>query len=193
MNMTEFILYWGCKQIIQMVCDGTVVQILVNNFILTKFCIPAKTCNPRIKARNSKLMPVEGRQLVMTTWTPKVSPLLCLQVCSMLVSGEYSSCGEYEFFNQTSNSCQACPQCQPGQEPHMVRPTCTLTRASFRAKWKSLALFSLRVWKERSEKMVISSYLLTVHNTCTHSYRRRAPTCKATVAWQSVAVPDLSI
>uniref|UniRef100_A0A3B3TNR6 Ectodysplasin A receptor n=1 Tax=Poecilia latipinna TaxID=48699 RepID=A0A3B3TNR6_9TELE len=32
---------------------------------------------------------------------------------------EYSSCGEYEFFNQTSNSCQACPQCQPGQEPHM--------------------------------------------------------------------------
>lgn len=55
--------------------------------------------------------------------------LLCLQVSSMLVSGEYSSCGEYEFFNQTSNSCQACPQCQPGQEPHMVRPTCTLTRA----------------------------------------------------------------
>uniref|UniRef100_H2SET4 Ectodysplasin A receptor n=1 Tax=Takifugu rubripes TaxID=31033 RepID=H2SET4_TAKRU len=46
--------------------------------------------------------------------------LLCLQVCWMLVNGEYSSCGEYEFFNQTSNSCQACPQCQPGQEPHMT-------------------------------------------------------------------------
>ncbi|KAF7666779.1 hypothetical protein LDENG_00090900 [Lucifuga dentata] len=39
----------------------------------------------------------------------------------MLSAGaEYSSCGEYEFFNQTSNSCQACPQCQPGQEPHMI-------------------------------------------------------------------------
>lgn len=46
---------------------------------------------------------------------------LCLQVCCVLASAEYSSCGEYEFFNQTSNSCQACPQCQPGQEPHMVR------------------------------------------------------------------------
>ncbi|KAJ0005877.1 hypothetical protein NQD34_015771 [Periophthalmus magnuspinnatus] len=38
----------------------------------------------------------------------------------MFASAEYSSCGEYEFFNQTSNSCQACPQCQPGQEPHMT-------------------------------------------------------------------------
>uniref|UniRef100_A0A3B5Q4B8 Ectodysplasin A receptor n=1 Tax=Xiphophorus maculatus TaxID=8083 RepID=A0A3B5Q4B8_XIPMA len=41
------------------------------------------------------------------------------QVSRLFVSAEYSSCGEYEFFNQTSNSCQACPQCQPGQEPHM--------------------------------------------------------------------------
>uniref|UniRef100_A0A3Q3JJU2 Tumor necrosis factor receptor superfamily member EDAR death domain-containing protein n=1 Tax=Monopterus albus TaxID=43700 RepID=A0A3Q3JJU2_MONAL len=41
-------------------------------------------------------------------------------VCCMFASAEYSSCGEYEFFNQTSNSCQACPQCQPGQEPHMI-------------------------------------------------------------------------
>uniref|UniRef100_A0A3B3V5T4 Ectodysplasin A receptor n=1 Tax=Poecilia latipinna TaxID=48699 RepID=A0A3B3V5T4_9TELE len=39
--------------------------------------------------------------------------------CSSILFAEYSSCGEYEFFNQTSNSCQACPQCQPGQEPHM--------------------------------------------------------------------------
>lgn len=44
-----------------------------------------------------------------------------LQVCCMFASAEYSTCGEYEFLNQTSNSCQACPQCQPGQEPHMVR------------------------------------------------------------------------
>ncbi|XP_017164779.1 tumor necrosis factor receptor superfamily member EDAR [Poecilia reticulata] len=41
------------------------------------------------------------------------------KVSRLFVSAEYSSCGEYEFFNQTSNSCQACPQCQPGQEPHM--------------------------------------------------------------------------
>ncbi|XP_055010096.1 tumor necrosis factor receptor superfamily member EDAR [Boleophthalmus pectinirostris] len=46
--------------------------------------------------------------------------LSSLLVCCMFASAEYSSCGEYEFFNQTSNSCQACPQCQPGQEPHMT-------------------------------------------------------------------------
>uniref|UniRef100_A0A7N6BXN5 Tumor necrosis factor receptor superfamily member EDAR death domain-containing protein n=1 Tax=Anabas testudineus TaxID=64144 RepID=A0A7N6BXN5_ANATE len=45
---------------------------------------------------------------------------LSSQLCCMFASAEYSSCGEYEFFNQTSNSCQACPQCQPGQEPHMT-------------------------------------------------------------------------
>uniref|UniRef100_A0A3Q4GBL3 Ectodysplasin A receptor n=1 Tax=Neolamprologus brichardi TaxID=32507 RepID=A0A3Q4GBL3_NEOBR len=28
--------------------------------------------------------------------------------------------GLNEFFNQTSNSCQACPQCQPGHEPYMT-------------------------------------------------------------------------
>uniref|UniRef100_A0A8C7NYM1 Tumor necrosis factor receptor superfamily member EDAR death domain-containing protein n=1 Tax=Oncorhynchus mykiss TaxID=8022 RepID=A0A8C7NYM1_ONCMY len=32
---------------------------------------------------------------------------------------EYSSCGEFEFYNQTLSSCQPCPPCQPGQEPHM--------------------------------------------------------------------------
>ncbi|XP_026152318.1 tumor necrosis factor receptor superfamily member EDAR [Mastacembelus armatus] len=46
--------------------------------------------------------------------------LSSLLVCCMFASAEYSSCGEYEFFNQTSNSCQACPQCQPGQEPYMT-------------------------------------------------------------------------
>ncbi|XP_060910160.1 tumor necrosis factor receptor superfamily member EDAR [Labrus mixtus] len=46
--------------------------------------------------------------------------LSSLLVCCMFASAEYSSCGEYEFFNQTSNSCKACPQCQPGQEPHMT-------------------------------------------------------------------------
>ncbi|XP_056244571.1 tumor necrosis factor receptor superfamily member EDAR isoform X2 [Seriola aureovittata] len=46
--------------------------------------------------------------------------LSSLLVCCMFASAEYSSCGENEFFNQTSNSCQACPQCQPGQEPHMI-------------------------------------------------------------------------
>ncbi|KAM7407636.1 hypothetical protein PAMA_003391 [Pampus argenteus] len=46
--------------------------------------------------------------------------LSSLLVCCMFASAEYCSCGEYEFLNQTSNSCQACPQCQPGQEPHMT-------------------------------------------------------------------------
>uniref|UniRef100_A0A8C9SIB4 Tumor necrosis factor receptor superfamily member EDAR n=1 Tax=Scleropages formosus TaxID=113540 RepID=A0A8C9SIB4_SCLFO len=45
--------------------------------------------------------------------------------CSQLVSAlpllgaEYSSCGENKFYNQTTGTCQACPQCQPGQEPYM--------------------------------------------------------------------------
>ncbi|MEQ2270588.1 hypothetical protein XENORESO_002555 [Xenotaenia resolanae] len=46
--------------------------------------------------------------------------LSLILVSHLFVRAEYSSCGEYEFFNQTSNSCQACPQCQPGQEPHMT-------------------------------------------------------------------------
>ena len=71
--------------------------------------------------------------------------LPCLQVCCVLVKGEYSSCGEYEFFNQTSNSCQACPQCQPGQEPHMVRPTCS---ASFHSKFKSPQLVPVEMEPE---------------------------------------------
>ncbi|XP_037542829.1 tumor necrosis factor receptor superfamily member EDAR [Nematolebias whitei] len=49
----------------------------------------------------------------------KFAFLSLLLVCCVFAGAEYSSCGEYEFFNQTSNSCQACPQCQPGQEPHM--------------------------------------------------------------------------
>ncbi|KAM4609331.1 tumor necrosis factor receptor superfamily member EDAR [Polymixia lowei] len=50
------------------------------------------------------------------------SLLLSLMLVSWTLSAraEYSSCGEFEFFNLTSNSCQACPQCQPGQEPHMT-------------------------------------------------------------------------
>ncbi|XP_051937635.1 tumor necrosis factor receptor superfamily member EDAR isoform X2 [Hippocampus zosterae] len=50
--------------------------------------------------------------------TPKSIFVSSILVCCMLASAECSSCGEYEFLNQTSNSCQACPQCQPGQEPH---------------------------------------------------------------------------
>uniref|UniRef100_A0A8C9TD29 Tumor necrosis factor receptor superfamily member EDAR n=1 Tax=Scleropages formosus TaxID=113540 RepID=A0A8C9TD29_SCLFO len=29
------------------------------------------------------------------------------------------TCGENKFYNQTTGTCQACPQCQPGQEPYM--------------------------------------------------------------------------
>ncbi|XP_057707439.1 tumor necrosis factor receptor superfamily member EDAR isoform X2 [Corythoichthys intestinalis] len=46
--------------------------------------------------------------------------LSSILVCCMFASAEYSSCGEYEFLNPSNNSCQACPQCQPGQEPHMT-------------------------------------------------------------------------
>uniref|UniRef100_A0AAY4DYN7 Tumor necrosis factor receptor superfamily member EDAR n=1 Tax=Denticeps clupeoides TaxID=299321 RepID=A0AAY4DYN7_9TELE len=36
-----------------------------------------------------------------------------------LLSAEYAICRENEFHNKTSSTCQACPPCQPGQEPHM--------------------------------------------------------------------------
>ncbi|XP_051566632.1 tumor necrosis factor receptor superfamily member EDAR isoform X1 [Myxocyprinus asiaticus] len=49
------------------------------------------------------------------------SRVLCFLLVSSMccVSAEYSNCGENEFYNHTSNSCQPCPQCQPGQEPYM--------------------------------------------------------------------------
>ncbi|XP_051999113.1 tumor necrosis factor receptor superfamily member EDAR [Xyrauchen texanus] len=49
------------------------------------------------------------------------SCVLCFLLVSSMcfVSAEYFSCGENEFSNHTSNSCQPCPQCQPGQEPYM--------------------------------------------------------------------------
>ncbi|XP_031662007.1 tumor necrosis factor receptor superfamily member EDAR isoform X1 [Oncorhynchus kisutch] len=51
----------------------------------------------------------------------KESLFLCLLLvsCPPFLRSEYSSCGEFEFYNQTLSSCQPCPQCQPGQEPHM--------------------------------------------------------------------------
>uniref|UniRef100_A0A3B3Q9P3 Tumor necrosis factor receptor superfamily member EDAR n=1 Tax=Paramormyrops kingsleyae TaxID=1676925 RepID=A0A3B3Q9P3_9TELE len=36
-----------------------------------------------------------------------------------VLRAEYSTCGENEYYNQTRSSCQACPECQPGQEPYM--------------------------------------------------------------------------
>ncbi|KAL0963658.1 hypothetical protein UPYG_G00309190 [Umbra pygmaea] len=45
--------------------------------------------------------------------------LFLLMIFCPSVRAEDSSCGEFEFFNQTLSTCQACPPCQPGQEPHM--------------------------------------------------------------------------
>lgn len=44
---------------------------------------------------------------------------LLLVSCVPTLTAEHAGCEEFEFYNQTSNSCQACPQCQPGQEPYM--------------------------------------------------------------------------
>ncbi|XP_071197407.1 tumor necrosis factor receptor superfamily member EDAR-like isoform X3 [Salvelinus alpinus] len=51
----------------------------------------------------------------------KESLFLCLLLvsCPPSLRSEYSSCGEFEFYNQTLSSCQPCPPCQPGREPHM--------------------------------------------------------------------------
>uniref|UniRef100_A0A4W5JEQ1 Ectodysplasin A receptor n=1 Tax=Hucho hucho TaxID=62062 RepID=A0A4W5JEQ1_9TELE len=43
----------------------------------------------------------------------------CIFLSSTVLKSEYSSCGEFEFYNQTFSSCRPCPPCQPGQEPHM--------------------------------------------------------------------------
>ncbi|XP_039599476.1 tumor necrosis factor receptor superfamily member EDAR isoform X1 [Polypterus senegalus] len=37
-----------------------------------------------------------------------------------LVKAEYSSCGENEYYNQTTGSCHICPQCQVGEEPYLT-------------------------------------------------------------------------
>lgn len=35
---------------------------------------------------------------------------------------EEASCGENEFYNQTTGLCHECPQCAPGEEPYLVSP-----------------------------------------------------------------------
>lgn len=113
---------------------------------------------------------------------------MCHQVCCMLVDGEYSSCGEYEFLNQTSNSCQACPQCQPGQEPHMVRPTCTLARCACILFGPSLCN-CLIVWEE-----IWGKWLCPTHFKCTHAPLQIKSVAMETNSYlPSVAVRDLSV
>nr|XP_031547807.1 tumor necrosis factor receptor superfamily member EDAR isoform X2 [Vicugna pacos] len=49
-----------------------------------------------------------------TAWLPV---LLASLTCS--AGAEYSSCGENEFYNQTTGLCHACPQCGLGEEPYL--------------------------------------------------------------------------
>ncbi|XP_074210788.1 tumor necrosis factor receptor superfamily member EDAR isoform X2 [Camelus bactrianus] len=49
-----------------------------------------------------------------TAWLPV---LLASLTCS--AGAEYSSCGENEFYNQTTGLCHSCPQCGPGEEPYL--------------------------------------------------------------------------
>ncbi|KAM5228278.1 tumor necrosis factor receptor superfamily member EDAR [Ctenodactylus gundi] len=50
-------------------------------------------------------------------WTPWLPVLLVSLLCSAWA--EYSSCGENEYYNQTTGLCQLCPPCGPGEEPYM--------------------------------------------------------------------------
>lgn len=50
------------------------------------------------------------------------TPLLCQVSLMCPARAEYSSCGENEYYNQTTGLCQECPQCGPGEEPYLVRP-----------------------------------------------------------------------
>ncbi|XP_036113042.1 tumor necrosis factor receptor superfamily member EDAR [Molossus molossus] len=48
-------------------------------------------------------------------------PWLPILVVSLMCSSraEHSSCGENEYYNQTTGLCHECPQCGPGEEPHL--------------------------------------------------------------------------
>ncbi|KAK2508827.1 hypothetical protein MC885_016142 [Smutsia gigantea] len=59
-----------------------------------------------------RMAPVGGRR--QTPWLPVlVVSLMCP------ARAEYSSCGENEYYNQTTGLCQECPQCGPGEEPYL--------------------------------------------------------------------------
>ncbi|XP_057352845.1 tumor necrosis factor receptor superfamily member EDAR isoform X2 [Manis pentadactyla] len=49
------------------------------------------------------------------------TPWLPVLVVSLMcpARAEYSSCGENEYYNQTTGLCQECPQCGPGEEPYL--------------------------------------------------------------------------
>ncbi|XP_012377662.1 tumor necrosis factor receptor superfamily member EDAR isoform X1 [Dasypus novemcinctus] len=51
----------------------------------------------------------------------KCSRWLPVLVVSLMysASAEHSSCGENEYYNQTTGLCHECPQCAPGEEPYM--------------------------------------------------------------------------
>ncbi|XP_054557539.1 tumor necrosis factor receptor superfamily member EDAR isoform X1 [Talpa occidentalis] len=51
----------------------------------------------------------------------KQTPWLPMLVVSLMCSAraEYSSCGENEYYNQTTGLCHECPPCGPGEEPYL--------------------------------------------------------------------------
>ncbi|XP_072433638.1 tumor necrosis factor receptor superfamily member EDAR isoform X3 [Chiloscyllium punctatum] len=52
-----------------------------------------------------------------TLWWAYVFPLLLVSLISLVIADYSSECGENEYFNQTTGSCHACPQCHSGEEP----------------------------------------------------------------------------
>ncbi|TRZ02354.1 hypothetical protein DNTS_019005, partial [Danionella cerebrum] len=51
--------------------------------------------------------------------TPSFLLMLAMVSGVCVATVEYSNCGENEFYNQTINGCQSCPQCPVGEEPSM--------------------------------------------------------------------------
>ncbi|KAL4635710.1 tumor necrosis factor receptor superfamily member EDAR-like [Arapaima gigas] len=80
---------------------------------------------PRVRQFTPLLFPPpahqgQGKKMTQSGDRKRSCFLPCLLVLALpLLRAEYSGCGENEFYNQTSSTCQACPQCQPGQEPYM--------------------------------------------------------------------------
>ncbi|XP_078078944.1 tumor necrosis factor receptor superfamily member EDAR [Mustelus asterias] len=52
-----------------------------------------------------------------TLWWTHVFPFVFVSLTSSVIADYSSECEENEYFNQTTGVCQACPQCQSGEEP----------------------------------------------------------------------------
>ena len=74
---------------------------------------------------------------------------------------EEASCGENEFYNQTTGLCRECPQCAPGEEPYLVSPAPEHGPAGCREPHGWLGWTAL-LWEELCTEHLLSARNLNV-------------------------------